>query len=294
MKIIVTGSLGNMSKPLAQELIAKGHDVTIISSKADRQPEIEALGAKAAIGSVEDAAFLKTVFEGADAVYGMTPPNYVTPDMMEYYARVAHAYAEAVKNTTVKHLVYLSSYGADQEKGTGVIRGSHLGEGILNQLEGVAVTCLRAGYLFYNLNNFLGMIKSQGIIGSNYGGNDKLFLVSPLDIARAAAEELTDPNPESKVRYIISEELTCNEVAKRIGEAIHKPDLQWITFTDEQVKTSMLDHGMFPSTAEMLVELGAGIHSGLLGSHYEQHKGETGNVKLQDFIQELAEAYHKI
>ena len=57
MKITVTGSLGNISKLLAQELIAHGHDVTIISSKADKQAEIEALGAKAAIGSVTDAEF---------------------------------------------------------------------------------------------------------------------------------------------------------------------------------------------------------------------------------------------
>ncbi len=49
MKITVTGSLGNISKPLAQELIAKGHDLTIISSKAEKQQEIEALGAKAAV-----------------------------------------------------------------------------------------------------------------------------------------------------------------------------------------------------------------------------------------------------
>ncbi len=59
MKIIITGSLGNISKPLSQELVAKRHDVTIISSKADRQQEIEALGAKAAVGSVEDVGFLK-------------------------------------------------------------------------------------------------------------------------------------------------------------------------------------------------------------------------------------------
>jgi len=57
-------------------LIAKGHKVTIISHNADKQLQIEALGAKAAIGSVEDAAFLKIAFEGADAAYCMSPPNF--------------------------------------------------------------------------------------------------------------------------------------------------------------------------------------------------------------------------
>lgn len=37
MNIVVTGSLGNISKPLTQELVQKRHSVTIISSKAGRQ-----------------------------------------------------------------------------------------------------------------------------------------------------------------------------------------------------------------------------------------------------------------
>ncbi|WP_461105828.1 hypothetical protein [Spirosoma koreense] len=35
MKIVVTGSLGNISRPLTQELIQKGHSVTLINSKPD-------------------------------------------------------------------------------------------------------------------------------------------------------------------------------------------------------------------------------------------------------------------
>jgi len=291
MKIIVTGSLGNISKPLAEELIAKGHDVSIISSKADKQQEIEMLGAKAAIGSVADATFLKTVFTGADAVYGMTPPNFGAADMIGYYTGIADAYAAAACHAGVKHIVYLSSYGADLEKGSGIIRGSHMGEGILNELEGIAVTCLRPGYFYYNLYNFMGMIKNQGIIGTNFGGDDKLVMVSPLDIAAAAAEELTDPAAQSKVRYIVSEEHTCNEVAKLIGQAIGKPDLQWLTFTDEQVRKNRLEQGMPLVITDLLVELGAAIHTGLLQRDYEKHKPAFGKVKLAGFIEEFAAAY---
>lgn len=53
MKIIVTGSLGNISKPLTENLVQKGHQVTVISSNADKQKEIEVLGAAAAIGKIE-------------------------------------------------------------------------------------------------------------------------------------------------------------------------------------------------------------------------------------------------
>jgi len=76
MKFVVTGSLGNISKPLAEKLVAAGHQVTIISSKADKTAQIEVLGASAAIGSVDDVVFLTQTFTGADAVYTMVPPNF--------------------------------------------------------------------------------------------------------------------------------------------------------------------------------------------------------------------------
>lgn len=75
MKVIVTGSLGNISKPLTQELVQKGHTVTVISTKPEKQKDIEALDATAAIGSLEDVDFLTATFTGADGVYCMIPPN---------------------------------------------------------------------------------------------------------------------------------------------------------------------------------------------------------------------------
>jgi uncharacterized protein YbjT (DUF2867 family) len=77
MKITLTGSLGNISRPLAEILIRNGQEVTIITSDSKKLSEIEALGAKAAIGSVSDLAYLTNAFKGADAIYTMVPPNWL-------------------------------------------------------------------------------------------------------------------------------------------------------------------------------------------------------------------------
>lgn len=294
MKIVLTGSLGNISLPLAKQLIAGGHEVSIISSKADKQNEIEALGATAAIGSVTDIVFLKSVFTGADALYAMTPPNFAAIDALGYYRSVANAYVEAAQNTGIKHIVYLSSYGADLVKGSGMILGSHYGEEILKQLKNISLTILRPGFFYYNLFNFLGMIKHQGLIGTNYGGNDKLVMVSPLDIAAAAAEELTIASPANKIRYVMSDERTCNEVAAVLGKAIGKPDLQWLTFTNEQVSQAMAERKLPKATADLLVELGGAIHSGVLRHDYENNKPTLSQTKLEDFLPEFVTAYLKI
>jgi len=60
MKIVLTGSLGNIGQPLTRELIQKGHSVTVISRNTERQKEIEAIGAKASIGTMQDIDFLTT------------------------------------------------------------------------------------------------------------------------------------------------------------------------------------------------------------------------------------------
>ena len=99
MKIIVTGSLGNISKPLTKELVQKGHAVTVISSNPEKQKDIEALGATAAIGILEDVNFLTATFTGAEAVYCMIPPNNYFDhnlDLLAYYRRLANNYAQAV------------------------------------------------------------------------------------------------------------------------------------------------------------------------------------------------------
>lgn len=96
MKIILTGSLGHISQPLAQTLVGQGHAVTVISNSPDRQAAIEALGATAAIGSVNDADFLAATFAGADAVYVMVPPNMAAPDVLAYYRGVGRSYAQAI------------------------------------------------------------------------------------------------------------------------------------------------------------------------------------------------------
>lgn len=294
MKIIVTGSLGNIGRPLATELSQKGHQVTVISSNSDKVKDIEAIGAKAAIGSVEDAGFLKLTFAGADAVFVMVPPNIREADQVAYYTKLSRNYADAVKEAGVKHVVLLSSYGAHLNKDTGFILGAHHAENIMNELTDVAVSVLRPGYFYYNLSNFAGMIKGQGIIGSNYGGDDKLVLVSPKDIAAAAAEELTSEATGKKVRYVASDERTCHEIARVLGTAIGKPDLVWLTFSDEEAKDAMKKRGMPGHVVDNFVELGAAIHSGILIEDYEKHKpAKMGDVKLEDYVKEFTEIYEK-
>jgi uncharacterized protein YbjT (DUF2867 family) len=295
MKIIITGSLGHISKPLTEELVQKGHAVTVISSKDDKQPTIKALGATAAIGTLEDTEFLADTFTGADAVYTMVPPNYYFDqnlDLVGYYKRLGNNYAEAIQLSGVRRVVNLSSIGAHLEKDNGILLGAHSVEQRLNQLPAaVSLTHMRPVAFYYNLYGFTELIKSKGIITANYGEH-KVPWVSPIDIAAAVAEELTTPFTGRNVRYVVSEELTGNEVANIIGAAIGMPGLKWITISGKQILDNLKAAGMQPAIAAGLVEMYNSLNNGVLLEDYRHNKpAAMGKIKMSDFATEFAATF---
>ncbi|HKG08805.1 MAG TPA: NAD(P)H-binding protein [Pedobacter sp.] len=298
MKIILTGSLGNISKPLAIELIKKGHDITIVSSNAAKQDEIEALGATAAIGSLEDADFLSRTFKGADAVYTMVPPgNYFDPnfDLIAYYIRLGENYARAIEASGIKRVVNLSTIGGNLKEGNGILAGAYNVEQILNQLpEAVSIAHMRPNSFYYNLLGYINGIKSEGVIAANYGGDHVIPWVSPSDIATAVAEELLSTVSGRKVRSVASEDLSGNETAKILGEAIGKPDLTWEIISDEETLNGLVSIGMNPNIAAGLVEMYSALHNGTLAADYYRNKPVVmGKVKMKDFAKDFAAAFNQ-
>ncbi|BAU52799.1 NAD(P)H-binding protein [Mucilaginibacter gotjawali] len=297
MKIILTGSLGHIGKPLTETLVQKGHAVTVISSNPEKQKDIEVLGATAAIGSIEDADFLTATFAGADAVYTMVMGgNYFDPnfDLTAYCSNIAQNYVQAIRLSGVKRVVHLSSIGAHMDKNSGLILAHHNVEVILDKLADVAITFMRPVGFYYNLFSFVPMIKNTGMIASNYGADEMLVWVSPIDIAAAVVEELETPLVGRKIRYVVSDELTGNETASILGAAIGKPDLKWILVSNEQMQGRLESIGMNPKIAAGMAEMFAAQHSGeLTADLYRNRPAVLGEIKLADFAKEFAAVYNQ-
>ncbi len=200
MNIVLTGSLGNIGKPLTQELVQKGHSVTVISSNPERQKDIEALGAKAAIGTIQDVDYLSATFKDADIVYLMEAWEGIgnmfdkDVDFVAEFNRIGNIYKQAVEHSGVKRIVHLSSIGAHTDKINGSLLVHHNVEKILKQLpEDVSIKFMRPVGFYTNLFRFMQSIKTQGAIVQTYGGDQKEPWVSPLDIAAAIVEEMENP-----------------------------------------------------------------------------------------------------
>jgi len=295
MKYVVTGSLGNISKPLAEKLVAAGHDVTVVSSKAEKAEQIEALGAKAAIGSVEDEGFLTEAFMDADAVYTMVPPHFGASDWKKYIAGIGENYAKAIKASGVKNVVNLSSMGAHMPEGCGPVSGLFFVEKALNELEGVNVIHLRPGFFYPNFLGQIGMIKNMGIMGGNYGENATLVIVHPEDIADVAAEEMQNLSFKGKsIRNIASDEKTTHEVAAILGKAIGKPEIPWINFKDEDTLGGMLQSGIPTEIAKNYTEMGVAMRSGEMDADYLKNKPSVfGKSNLEVWSRVFAAVYEQ-
>ena len=295
MKIVLTGSLGHIGNPLTRELTQKEHSVTVISSNPEKQRDIEALGAKAAIGSVDDVAFLTSTFTGADAVYCMVPPTYHADhkaDPIAHYHRVGQHYAQAVRESGVKRVIHLSSIGAHVEKDSGLILGHHAVEQIFRAIPGITLTHMRPTAFYYNLFGFIAGIKKNGFMAANYGAGDRVPWVSPLDIATAVADEITTASAGLRIRYVASDEPTCAEIAQTLGAAIGKPDLTWQVISDEQMLTGMQAAGVPPLVAAGLTKTNAHMHTGvLLEDYYRNRPAVLGKIKIADFAREFAAVY---
>ena len=116
---------------------------------------------------------------------------------------------------------------------------------------------------------------------------------APADIAAVIAEEIELPFEGRTIRYIASDEVSPNEVASILGEAIGKPDLKWMVVTDEQALGGLLSVGMNPSIAKGMVEMNAGRRGGVLYEDYNRHKPTLSKVKLKDFAKDFAAVYNQ-
>lgn len=295
MNYIITGSIGHISKPIVEKLAKAGHNVTVITSKAENAPQIEALGAKAAVGSLEDADFVKQAFVGADAAYLMIPPKWGVTNWRGYQNSVADNYIAAIQANEVPYVVLLSSIGAHMGNGAGPIDGLHDLEQKLKTVEGLNVKALRPSYFMYNLLNMVGLVKGMGIMGSNFG-DDKLVLVHTSDIAEVALQNLLNLDFTGfQVRYIASDERTGAEIAKVLGEAVGKSETPWVVFSDEQSKQGMLQAGMNDEMATGYTAMGIAIRNGALQEDYFTNRPATfGKVKLEDFAaNEFAQVFNQ-
>ena len=284
MKIAVTTPTGNIGNKLANILLDRKADVTLIARHPQKVKELAGRGAKVITGEHTDAAVVEQAVRGADALFWLTPAEMTSHDPLGTARRMAEAGAAVIRNHPDLNVVQLSSAGAFLPSGTGPIVGLYETEQKF-RAAGKNIVSLRPNEFMENLFFSLPTIITQGAIYTSIPASLKAPFIATRDIAEVAAEFLLNPVSGHHVVDIVGpQELSLDEWARIAGEAIGKP-VRIVAVPGDNLKVAMTQSGMSPEMAALLVEMEEAAPR--IVGQFKGDQKRTGKITFSQFAREV-------
>jgi len=287
--IVVTGATGRTGKVVVEKLLAVGADVRVVSRNAKKLEPFVQQGAVAFVGKVEDPEAMRKAFDGATSVYIVVPEDASQQDLRGHQERVSDSYAAAIANAQVPYVVALSSIGAQHAENTGPIVGLHNMEQKLNQIAGLNVLHLRAGYFMENLLMSIAPLQQMGFLPGGLASDFSAPWIATRDIGTYAASRLTarDFSGSSTQELHGQRDISMKEAAPIVGKAIGKPDLGYTQVPFLMLEPALVQMGLPKSTAALLIEMWKGANAGLIAPQEQRSAKNTTPTKLESFVNEV-------
>ncbi len=285
---VIIGATGNTGSAVAQKLSASGQKVRVVGRSEAKLQRFTGKGAEAFAGDVLDTPAMTRAFTGARGVYALIPPNYSQDDFRGYQQRVSEALAKALQAAGVEYVVALSSVGAQLPEGAGPISGLHHFEQQLNQVPGLNVLHLRAGYFFENFFWQIGTIQRFGMLAGSLRADLPIPMIATRDIGVRAAEALLrlDFRGHQTRELLGSADLTLTDAATIIGNAIGRADLKYSQLPYEQVEQAMLQMGLARGAARSLNEMYAAFNEGRVQALESRSPANSTPTQFETFVAE--------
>jgi uncharacterized protein YbjT (DUF2867 family) len=280
---VVAGATGHVGSVVARELLAAGHRVRAIVRGVEKAKALAGQGAEVLAGDLSNVSFLTPALRGADGAFLLLPPPANdTPDVRALQDRVAHAEAAAVNESGVRHVVLLSSWGAEKPYGTGPIVGLHVLEEALKKT-GAISTFLRAGSFTENLLHMLPAAQHQGILPNFFPPERQLASIATRDIAAAAVRALLAPPAATQVVYVLgTHEYSALDQAAYLSKKLGK-EIKLLNLPVSAASGAIQQGGVGASLADLMQEMYEGAMKGLLGVE-PGHRVEKGTTTLEQAL----------
>ena len=290
--ITVMGATGNTGRKIALGLLDAGQQVRALGRSQFKLAELADAGAETLAGDSSDPAFLAEAFLGADAVYTLLPTDQREPDYSAAQQREGEAIVHAIRKSGVRHVVALSSLGADVPEGTGVIEGLHAQEERLRELGNTNVLFLRPVSFFENFYTALETIIHEGIVADSVQADLAIPMVATRDVADAAVEALTAADWSGvAVRELIGpRDLSYREATRILGERIGKPDLAYVQLPYADMAGVLVEAGLSESFAVLYTEMTRSFNEGIVQPLDGRTPGNTTPTSFEAFASEFAHA----
>lgn len=270
---LVLGGTGRTGSLVARTLIERG-----LKARTASRREADVLF------DWDDPATYAPALQGVDRVYLVTPVLRVT------YAGAVSDFLDLAAGAGVRHVTYLSTYGADQAPPEVDIRAVELD---LARRGAFTYSLLRPAWVMQNFSDQHLPVIDGAITVPTRGGVEAL--VDAADIAAVAVETLADPDAHAGAQYAPTgpQALTVSQVADIIADVSGGP----VTHNDIDADawiSGAIAVGIVPADyAVMLSWLTATISSGNGSRPNHDVEKVTGRppATFQDFARRNAHAW---
>lgn len=243
LTVLVTGATGRQGGALARLLLKRGHHVHafVRSPGSPTARALEQWGARLVPGDLEDPDSIERALRDVDAVFAMATPFGVGG--LEGEVRHGRHLIDAAKLARVRHFLYSSVAGADQETGIPHFDTKHVVEGHLRQ-SGLPSTIVAPVWF---MENFLGPSFAEGlragVLALALPPHQGLQMVPVADLAAFCARVLEWPDEFLGRRIEVASDEVTGEQAAALVSHVSGHKLRYEEVPLEVVRASNEDLG---------------------------------------------------
>ncbi|MEI1280314.1 SDR family oxidoreductase [Leptospira venezuelensis] len=254
--VLVTGASGHLGRLVLEELLKRGHNKIIATTrKPESLEDFAKRGVTVRKASFDNPASLVSAFQGADRILIISTDN-IGNRIPEHSAAV-----DAAVKVGAKRILYTSLFKADEVPVTFAFEHEGTEEKI--KQSGLAYTILRNNlYSDYLIPKLQHAIESGSLYGS--GGEGACAYVSRTDCAKAAAAALLSTEPGNKILEISGpKSWTYSELAKFTSE-LTGVSVSYVDLPAEELSKALVNAGVPKPMADALASFDVSIREGYL------------------------------
>ena len=219
--IVITTPTGDIGARVLAQVLEAGRDVRVVV----RDPAKLARDVRGRVdvvtGSHADADVIARALEGATAVFWLPPgpPSAAGPG--EAYVDFSRAFCDALRGSSVTHVIGVSALGRGWDKPAGHVTASLAMDDMIGAT-GMNYRALTCASLMDNIARQADPIRDAGAFFQPTPGDLKLPHVAKSDVAAVAAGLLLDPSWDGVAEVPLHgpEDLTFDEMASTISEVL--------------------------------------------------------------------------
>jgi uncharacterized protein YbjT (DUF2867 family) len=293
--IVVLGASGRVGNVVANQLLNAKVKIRAVARHPEKLKDLAEKGAEIWTGVIEEQEFMNIVFTNAKAAFVLTPGDPASLNLHEEQRKNNEHIVEAIKHSGLKHVVFLSSWGAELSEKSGTIFGCYLMEKLLNEIPELNVVHLRAVWFMDNFIYNISLIKMANINGLSIDSDFSFPCIDSNDIGKVAADYLAHINFTGKnIHYLQgSRDYTMREISRILGNSIGNSSLKYFKFPKSVMIQGLKSSGTISdNVAQLLVETNDNINSGRVHGEARNYKNTTPTT-LEEFARnKFAPAYN--